>query len=261
MSPSHRRRKTEPARTRPLPADGCAGAGRLIALSSEVMRTSADTSTRLRHTALVVAVTGVLAGALAGCQPEPSASEPSGSVPSATPTAGTATPDASPSATPQPSPSAGAPGQGIALSASCDDIYSPSMRGVLEANVAPMNDPGVTMPSTQNADALALLESGLPTLRCTWGYPSEKGIATSVAIVEPAVESDLVAALVDSGFACGDAQGGTLCRFTETLLSYDDQLVEKGETHFFRDNGWVATVWLNYGPEGYTEDIAATIWG
>ncbi len=206
-----------------------------------------------------MAVTGLLAGALAGCQPEPTASGPSGA-PSAT-----STPDASPStapeATPTPTPSASAPGQGIALPASCDDIYSPAMRSVLEANVAPMNDPGVTMPSTQNAAALALLESGVPTLRCTWGYPSEKGIATTVAIVDPSAESDVVAGLLDSGFTCGDALGGTLCRFNETLLSYDDKIVDKGETHFFRDNGWVATVWLNYGPEGYTEDIASMIWG
>ncbi|MCR2801536.1 MULTISPECIES: hypothetical protein [unclassified Microbacterium] len=225
------------------------------------MRTSADTSTSLRRTALVVAVVGMLTGALAGCQPEPSATEPTGATPSGTPTAGSSKPDATPDATPEASPSASAPAQDIALPASCDDIYSSSMRGVLEANVAPMNDPGVTMPSTQNADALALLESGVPTLRCTWGYPSERGIATSVAIVDPAAESELVAALSGSGFACGDAQGGTLCRFNETLLSYDDKLVEKGETHFFRDNGWVSTVWLDYGPEGYTEDIAAMIWG
>ncbi|MCR2815987.1 hypothetical protein [Microbacterium jiangjiandongii] len=225
------------------------------------MRTSAETSTRLRRTALIVAVTGMLVGALAACQPEPSASEPSGATPTSTPTAGTAKPDATPDATPEPTPSATVPAQDIALPASCDDIYSSAMRGELEANVAPMNDPGVTMPSTQNADALALLESGVPTLRCTWGYPSEKGIATTVALIEPAAASDLVAALRNAGFACGEAQGGTLCRFNETLLSYDDKLVEKGETHFFRGNGWVGTVWLNYGPEGYTEDIASMIWG
>ena len=135
------------------------------------------------------------------------------------------------------------------------------MRSELEANVAPMNDPGITMPSTHVADALAMLESGPPVLRCTWGYPSERGIATTVAVIDPAAASDLIAALGNAGFTCGDAQGGTLCRFDETLLDFEDNLVDKGETHFFRGNGWVSTVWLDYGPTGYTEDVAAMIWG
>ena len=220
------------------------------------MRTTAPISTRLRRGACAVAATAVLIAGLAACAPEPVDPAPSGTSAAPSPSS---TSTASP--TPTPTPTATASADDIALPASCDAIYSPAMRAELEANIAPLNDPGVTMPATQNAEALQLLESGLPTLRCTWGSPSERGIATNVSIVDPAATADLAGALANTGFACSEAQGGTVCRLNETLIDYDDNIVEKGESHFFRGNGWVTTVWLDYGPEGYTEDIASMVWG
>ncbi|MBD7957047.1 hypothetical protein H9651_05320 [Microbacterium sp. Sa4CUA7] len=220
------------------------------------MRTTDTISTRLRRGASAAAVAVVLIGGMAACAPEPTDPAPSGTSAAPSPSA---TPSAPGTATPTPTPTASA--DEIALPASCDALYSSAMRAQLEANVAPLNDPGVTMPSTQNAEALQLLESGVPTLRCTWGTPSERGIATNVSIVDPAAAADLAGALANSGFACSDAQGGTVCRLNETLIDYDDNIVEKGESHFFRGNGWVTTVWLDYGPEGYTEDIASMVWG
>ncbi|MCR2818235.1 hypothetical protein NQ166_05220 [Microbacterium sp. zg.Y1090] len=220
------------------------------------MFTLAFPSTRLRRSATTIAAAAAAILLLAGCAQEPAAPAPSGT--GATPPV---TAEPSPSQTPSPTPTEPAEADTIELPASCDDIYSPAMRAQLEAGVPPLNDPGISMPSTQNAQALQLLESGIPSLRCTWGYPSEVGIATTVSLIEPAAAGDLAGSLANAGFSCADAQGGTACRLTETLVDYDDNLVEKGETHFFRGNGWLATVWLNYGPEGYTEDIASMIWG
>ena len=62
----------------------------------------------------------------------------------------------------------------------------PTMLASLNAANPPLNDPGVTMHSTQNVDALELLNSGIPTLRCSWGQPSEYGLATNVSVVDAA---------------------------------------------------------------------------
>ncbi|MDQ1129142.1 hypothetical protein [Microbacterium sp. SORGH_AS_0888] len=40
----------------------------------------------------------------------------------------------------------------------------------------------------------------------------------------------------------------------------DDKVVTRGETHFLRGNGWITTSWVDDQPDGYTEDIVATLW-
>ena len=117
------------------------------------------------------------------------------------------------------------------------------------------------MLSTQNADLLEILHSGLPTLRCTWGAPSEFGLATNVSIVDGAQSAAIADALRNGGFGCDRQLGGTICRTEQTVISQDDKEVHLGETHFLRGNGWVSTAWINFAPTGYTEDIVATLWG
>ena len=34
-----------------------------------------------------------------------------------------------------------------------------------------------------------------------------------------------------------------------------------GETHYVGDGAVVTTAWINFAPEGYTEDVVATLWG
>ena len=209
----------------------------------------------MRERALVVAAGAVLVAlSLAGCAPEPS-------TPSATASASpsmTQTP--SPSAA-EPSPSATADSENIALPATCEQIYSPEMLAALTAQAPPLNHPGVTMLSTQNAELLEIQHSGVPTIRCTWGTPSEFGLATNVSIVDAAQSAAIAAALRNGGFGCEEHADGTICRTDQTVITQDDTQVHRGETHFLRGNGWVSTAWINFAPTGYTEDIVATLWG
>ncbi|KRA22395.1 hypothetical protein ASD65_18145 [Microbacterium sp. Root61] len=208
--------------------------------------------TRVAPRAIVAALAmGALAFALTGCVPEP-APTASGSP--------TATSITTPAPSPTPTETSDA-GSDITLPANCEAIYSPEMLATMQSQVPPLNDPGVTMFSSQIVEALEVLNSGAPTLRCSWGQPSEVGMSTNVTIVDGAQADSVRTALLNAGYSCEDTLDGTMCRFEEELMTQDDTLVHRGETHFFRGNGWVATAWLNVAPEGYTEDIVATLWG
>ncbi|GAB3145420.1 hypothetical protein GCM10027058_01750 [Microbacterium neimengense] len=181
--------------------------------------------------------------ALTACVPEPSTTpSPSGSTsPSESSTSG-ATPSPSSSSTPRPQ------AQEIELPASCDALYSASMRSRLDAELLPLNDAGVDLASTQVESLRGLIDSGVPTLRCTWGTAAGAALATSVTIVDPADAPRIQDMLAAAGFVCSDNSGGILC-------------ANGNETDFLRGNGWVATSWSASAPDGYTEDIAATLWG
>lgn len=181
--------------------------------------------------------------ALTACVPEPSATtSPSGSTaPSESPTPGSS-PSASPSSTPRPQ------AQEIELPASCDALYSASMRSRLDAELPPLNDGSVDLATTQVESLRGLIDSGAPTLRCTWGTAAGSALATSVTIVDPADAPRIQDMLAAAGFVCSDNSGGILC-------------TSGNEADFLRGNGWVATSWSASEPEGYTEDIAATLWG
>lgn len=206
-------------------------------------------SSRARTPRVVLAL-GVVALVTAGCAPEP-APGPSGPSATAAPTS-TSAPSSSPTSTPE---------EGFALPASCDDLYSPAMRAVLDADVPPLNDPGTTMISTESAAALELLGSATQTVRCSWGPPSERGLATNVTVVTAEQRDALSAALAQEGFSTEEQDGGTLHRIEQEVITLDDELVKKGEIHFLRADGWVSTRWINVLPEGYTDDIVASLWG
>jgi hypothetical protein len=188
---------------------------------------------------------------LTGCQPEPLAS-PTGSA-SASPSPTTASP------TPTPTPTAEA-GEVIALPAACEELSSPAMLAALQER-GPLNDPDVTMTSTQNVAALEILSSGVPTIRCTWGAPSETGLATNVTIIDAEQSETITQALIGEGFACEDTDGGTVCRYEQTMVTLDDDLVKLTETHVLRGNAWVSTATINFEVPGYTEDIIDMLWG
>lgn len=207
----------------------------------------------LLRAAAGVGVAAVMCLALAGCRPEP--------VSSASPTASrSASPSTSPAtSTPTPSETAQA-GADIVLPTACEQLYSPGMLAALQAK-GPLNDPGVTMTSTQNVTALELLSSGAPTIRCSWGLPSESGMATNVTIVDDAQSAAVVTALTEAGFACGAELGGTVCRFSQSMINQDDEIAELTETHVVRGNAWVTSYTINFAVDGYTEDVVATLWG
>jgi hypothetical protein len=214
-------------------------------------------SANARHVGLqraVAAAAAALCLGLVGCQPEP--------VPTSAPTpSSSSSPSPSPSLTGSPSPTETAQaGEEIALPTSCEQLYSPEMLAALQQRV-PLNDPGVTMTSTQNVGALEILTSGIQTLRCTWGAPSETGLATNVSIVDPAQSAAVVDALAGSGFTCEPIDGGTVCRFERTVITQDDVQVSLTETHVLRGNAWVSTATVDFEAEGYSEDMVATLWG
>lgn len=198
---------------------------------------------------------------LTGCVPEPGTS-PTASPGSSASSPTTATTSPVPSAAPSETADATtAPtSDEIALPASCDALYSASMRAELDANVAPLGDERITMLSTEDGSALDLLASGAPTLRCTWGVPSDTGISTNVTIVTAAESAALAEAFRNAGFGETPAASGTVFVTEKEFLDTDDNIVRTGESHFLRGNGWIATRWLTYFPDGYTEDVATSLW-
>ncbi|MFC8680825.1 hypothetical protein ACFT30_04835 [Microbacterium ureisolvens] len=187
-----------------------------------------------------------------GCQPEPSAT------PTSTPTSTQA--ESTPTATPAPTETA-EPEAGFEVPATCEEIYSPAMLAQLQSANPPLNDPGVTMLSSENADLLELIHGGAATLRCSWGQPSEYGMATNVTAIEEADASSVLDALPQTGYGCEALGEGTVCRIEQKGVTLDDEEYTRGETVYVGAGGLVTTAWINFSPEGYTEDVVATIWG
>ena len=94
-----------------------------------------------------------------------------------------------------------------------------------------------------------------------WGQPSESGLATNISVIDAASAAALLDALRAAGFGCQAMWDGTLCEIAQRTVNLDDEEVEFGETHFVRGDGWVSTGWVDFTPDGYTEDIVDTLWG
>jgi len=206
---------------------------------------------------LVVGASALLliAAVATGCRPE--GGTPS-QTPSSTPSITVKNPTPGPSVTPIETDK---PQSGFEMPATCESIYSAAMLASLQAANPPLNDPGVTMLSTENADLLEVIHSGAPTLRCSWGKPSEFGLATNVTPIDATQAASLVAALGGAGFGCEPMGAGTVCRIEQKGVTLDDNAYTRGETHYVADDALVTTAWINFAPEGYTEDIVATLWG
>lgn len=189
-----------------------------------------------------------LLAALTGCRPEP--------VDTPTPTeSSTSAPAPTGSSTPTPEPVAD-----IELPESCEAAYSAEVRAQFEDEGMPLNDPGLTMLSTELVDALELMDT-VPTLRCTWGVASEVGIATNISIVTDEQRDMLETAYAGRGLACEpvtDDPAQTRCS-AETVVGEGDGA--RGELEIFRGNVWVTTMWLNIDVDGYADDIVASLWG
>ncbi|WP_205791291.1 hypothetical protein [Microbacterium sulfonylureivorans] len=207
--------------------------------------------------ALIGAVVLIAAAApMVGCRPEPA---PTGSATS-TPSPSLSTPAPTPTATPTPTPTE-PPADAFAVPAACEDIYSPAMIDALDEANPPLNDPGVTMLSTQDVDLIEIIESGAPTIRCSWGTPGEFGLATNVTVVDADQAVFVGDQLTAAGFGCESLGEGTVCRIEQKGVTLDDEEYMSGETHYVGGGGWVSTSWINFDPDGYTEDIVATLWG
>lgn len=201
-----------------------------------------------RTLAASVLAVALAAVALTGCAPG-GATEPSAS------TSATPSPEAT-TISPTPEPTEEAPSADISSPGRCEDIYSPEMLASLLATNPPLNDIGVDLYSTNVVEGIEIIDSGAPSLRCTWGGPSEFGLATSVTIVDAAQAQIISDAVLSQGFTCEPYADGKICRIMD-----ENDYATTGETHYFRGNGWISTNWVNFSPEGYSEDIVATLWG
>lgn len=226
------------------------------------------------------AVLAILLIALSGCKAEPGSGSTPGTTPGATtssstePTAtanatpSTATePTTAPTTSPEPTataaPTPSVSPADIALPGDCAALYSPAMLATLQAEGGPLNDPGLTLGATGVEGAYAVLDQAVAagqSLRCTWGVPSEVGLATHVSLIDDAQADAVISALQSSGLTCAAHGSGTLCRIVVDTPDEEGGHVW-GESHYLAGNAWVATAWLNFGPDGYTEDIVTTLWG
>jgi len=191
----------------------------------------------------------------AGCRPEAEPSESTQPTTSASPTPSGST---APAATPTPTPTETA--AGFVVPAGCEDIYSVAMLAALRADNPPLNDPDVTMLSTQDVDLLEIIDSEA-TIRCSWGEPSQYGLATNVTAIA-LDQADFIVDQLAVRLAHGSRHGdGTICRSEQKGITQDDEEYASGETHYVGGGAWVSTAWINFTPEGYTEDIVETLWG
>lgn len=164
-----------------------------------------------------------------------------------------------PVAEPEPAPAPAGP----AIPADCAQIYTRDWApdfSPLVLNPEWTQDPasGVRLGSRDEV-ATALLGSKA-ALTCAWGSPgggSGRGLTTNVAPVTPEESARMLEHFAGAGYDCFEELGGTRC-IVQTPASADGQ---SGESHFLREGIWVATLWVNAGPDGYTHDIVTAIFG
>lgn len=203
---------------------------------------------RIALTAVLGSITAAtLILGLTACVPESSttASSPATDLPaqSASPEAGGSTPAA----------------DGIvAVPTSCEQLVPAEQLAALD-HLA-LNDPAVdegTLRSGLSNPALAELAEANRVLGCVWENPgaSTTALHTTVARIDGGEGAAAVKLLTDDKVDCYEAQQGIRCEYALT-----GGAVDSGETHFFRDDIWIATSWVNVAPPGYTNAIVGTLW-
>lgn len=123
-------------------------------------------------------------------------------------------------------------------------------------NPAWTDDEGAASLGTKNADLLPLLQTK-NRLDCFWAKPSGGGgvgLTTSVSVISNDEQAALITAATSAGYACESEQRGTRCS-----TSHQDATASGGETQFFGGGLWIATFWVEFGPDGYTDDVVATL--
>ncbi len=190
----------------------------------------------------------VLALALVACSPTVT--------PGPTPS-DTLTTTPTPSETPSPEPTTVT--QEITLPRDCTDIFTASFIAQMDAWAMPLNHEGITMFSTQLIQGQSAL-ARVPVLACTWGAPSDVGIATSVAIVTEEQATTIINEAVTNGYECGPVSAVEVrCDIFESGESEFGDYIW-GEEHVFRGNAWVSTSYLNFDIGNYTNDIVTALW-
>jgi len=207
--------------------------------------------------ALVVAAVfaGMAIGGGLGTAADAAASDSPRPTPSAT---SPAPAEPSPAETTPPPPAAGP----VTIPGDCTAIYTrdwASELAPLALNPAWTDaaDSGVRWASDDVG--LQTMLDGTTRLTCIWANPAgggDVGITTNVAGLSEVQQSETIALLESLGYDCFDELSGLRC-----IDEHDGETGAWGESHFLREGVWIATGWVNAGPNGYTHDMVTTIFG
>jgi hypothetical protein len=172
--------------------------------------------------------------------------------------AATATPPATETEAPPP-----APAPVVEIPASCADIYTRDWSAELAPRVlnpAWTSDPasGFKRYGSNDVGLVTVLEA-TTRLECNWVPESGAGhvfLVTGIAELTPEQQGSTLDYLAGTDFECYDELVGTRC-----VIEGEDGGETWGESHFLRDGIWIATRWGGSGPDGYTHDIVAALFG
>ena len=143
----------------------------------------------------------------------------------------------------------------------CVEIYSPTMVaafGDLVLNPPWTADPNIQVRNGVDDPELLAVMASTEHLDCRWVSPigpSGSGVATNLVWVNPEQTQAVTSRLVLLGLNCYEELGGLRC-ITETVT--DEGIY--GQSHFLRGGIWLATQFINAGPDGYTHDMVNTLW-
>jgi hypothetical protein len=196
----------------------------------------------MRHRMLAPAL--IVVFALAACTPTPTATP--APTASALPSAGE-----SASASPSPSPAFAVP--------DCDDIYTPLLISTLVAEGrTPLGDTSTAVGGgwgTFDAGIETILSAIKDRISCTWVLPtSESGSTTSVAVLDAASRTALVAAFAAGGFTASTTSSGDL--FT---LSVEADFLTYTESHLITAEVWIGSVYAFGDADILTLDAAVAV--
>ena len=144
----------------------------------------------------------------------------------------------------------------------CDELYSPAIVaafGDLVLNPAWVAEENSDVNrGSGDPELIALIDATGERLTCVWANAnggSGLGLTTELVWVTPEQSTKIQSRLTAAGMNCYEELGGMRCLIETTE---DGELV--GESHFLRDDIWLATRYVNTGPDGYTHDIIANVW-
>lgn len=176
-------------------------------------------------------------------------------------------PEASPSTratSSMPTPSQTAtvkPAAAIQMPTDCDALYSPAMLpafGELVLNPDWSRGAGERQLSGTNDQELQGAIDAHEPLHCDWASAnggSGVGLSTDVVSVSAELGASVEARLLALEASCYEELSGLRC---VTSGSGDGGIW--GESHFLRDGLWLATKYVNFAPEDYTENVVANLW-
>ncbi len=141
----------------------------------------------------------------------------------------------------------------------CDQIYSDDMLTYLESTGLPLNDGSVSDSLGSTDPVLEGLITSNTTLKCSWGFAGEYGLNTNITQLSAESSAAVLEQLRSLGFECYAESSGERCIQSDTVT---DELgtYRTGESHFVRGGVWVATHWINFAPDRYTQDIVESLW-